>query len=210
MSLSPEAEAFAGDWSVSRETCERLDAYVALLRKWNAHINLVSPRSLDTVWARHIADSAQILSLAVRPKASWADLGSGGGLPGMVVAIMAMEVASGLGVSLVESDSRKAAFLAEASRACAVPVEVVCGRIEVARPLSADVVSARALAPLTDLLEFASRHVAPEGICLFPKGEAVHTEIEAARSRWRFEPRLHASRTNAGSFIVEIGDFERV
>ncbi len=210
MRLSSEAETFAGDWSVSRETSERLEVYVALLRKWNARINLVSQRSLDAVWHRHIADSAQIFRLAARPKASWVDLGSGGGLPGVVVTIMAAEATPNISVTLVESDSRKAAFLAEVSRACAIPAKVICERIEAVRPLSTDVVSARALAPLTDLLEFANRHVAPEGICLFPKGETVHTEIEAARSKWRFESRLHASRTNAGSFIVEIGDFERV
>jgi len=210
VSLSREAEAFAVDWSVSRETSERLEAYVALLRKWNAHINLVSPRSLDAVWDRHIADSAQLLDLAAGPWSSWADIGSGGGLPGVIVAIMSAVAGPKGGVTLVESDSRKAAFLGEVSRACGVSFEVVCGRAETAGPLSADVLSARALAPLVELLEFADRHVEPQGICLFPKGETVHTEIEVARSRWWFEPRLHASRTNAGSFIVEIGEFERV
>ena len=210
MTLSDEAEAFAGEWNVSRETTQRLDTFAALLRKWNPKINLVSASSLEGLWRRHIADSAQLFDLVPSGPASWADLGSGGGLPGMVIGIMAAETAPSLRVTLVESDGRKAAFLSEAGRACGVPVDVVPERIETAKPLRAEIVSARALAPLSALLEYARRHVVPGGICLFPKGEAVHTEIERARTLWRFEPVLHASRTNSGSYIVEIGDFERV
>lgn len=210
MSLSSEAQAFGEQWNVSRETSERLDLYVALLRKWNRRINLVSSRSLDAVWTRHIADSAQLHELAKGRHGAWADLGSGGGLPGLVVAIMSGEAESPRSVALVESDERKAAFLSQAARVCDLSVSVIRERIEVADSVHAQIVSARALAPLATLLEFACRHVASGGICLFPKGETVHTEVEAARSRWRFEPTLHASRTNPGSFIVEIGEFERV
>lgn len=210
MTISAEATTFQADWNVSRETTERLDAYVAALRKWNGKINLVSSRSIDDVWRRHIADSAQLHALWGGFEGLWGDLGSGGGLPGLVVAIIAADATPALRVVLVESDERKAAFLAEAARSCGVEIGVVCGRIETSEPLRADVVSARALAPLTGLLEYAGRHLAPGGICLFPKGETVHTQIEAAKSEWLFEPRLHASRTNLGSFIVEIAEFERV
>jgi 16S rRNA (guanine527-N7)-methyltransferase len=208
--VTPDAAAFRAKWNVSRETLERLDAYVALLRKWNGRINLVSPRSMGTVWQRHIADSAQLHALWSGAGRLWADLGSGGGLPGLVVAIIAAEVAPALRVALVESDERKTVFLAEAARSCDVEVRLIRERIEQAAPIGSDVISARALAPLTDLLAYAETHRAPDGICLFPKGEAVHTEIDKARTEWRFEPRLHASRTNPGSFIVEVGDFERV
>ncbi len=165
---------------------------------------------MDTVWERHVADSAQVFRLSQCREGVWGDLGSGGGLPGSVVAIIAADEAPLLRVVLVESDIRKAAFLSEVARECGVAMDVVARRIEEVEPLNAQVISARALAPLSQLLHFARRHVATGGIGLFPKGASVHTEIEAARSEWRFEPRLHASQTNPGSFIVEIGDFERV
>lgn len=165
---------------------------------------------MDSVWERHVADSAQVFRLSKVREGVWGDLGSGGGLPGCVVAIIAAEQAPSLRVVLVESDIRKAAFLSEVGRECGLSMDVVAERIEEADPLEARVVSARALAPLAKLLNFTERHAASGGIGLFPKGASVHSEIEAARSEWRFEPRLHASQTNPGSFIVEIGDFERV
>lgn len=210
MSPSGESMRLGGSLDVSRETSDRLEAYVALLRKWNSKINLVSARSMDTVWERHVADSAQVFRLSQCREGVWGDLGSGGGLPGSVVAIIAADEAPLLRVVLVESDIRKAAFLSEVARECGVAMDVVARRIEEVEPLNAQVISARALAPLSQLLHFARRHVATGGIGLFPKGASVHTEIEAARSEWRFEPRLHASQTNPGSFIVEIGDFKRV
>ncbi len=193
---------------VSRETVERLDRLVAALRKWNPVINLVARPSLDTVWVRHILDSAQLLDLAPDGR-SWADLGAGAGFPGLVVAILAAERRPGLRVTLVESDGRKAAFLAEAARLAGVAVEMVAARIEDVPPLGADLVSARALAPLTTLLAHAERHLAAGGIALFPKGARHAEEVAEALERWRFSVHKHPSATDPDAVVLCIGDIAR-
>ncbi len=162
---------FLAETGVSRETMARLDAYAGLLEKWTPAINLVSKASLRDLWTRHFLDSAQILGLAKTRIGRWVDLGAGGGFPGMVCAIMAAECAPDLRFTFVESDSRKATFLRTVSRETSVPVEIIDERIENIAPLKADVLSARALAPLKVLLEHAERHLAANGQALFPKGE---------------------------------------
>jgi 16S rRNA (guanine527-N7)-methyltransferase len=194
---------------VSRETEGRLDALVAHLAKWNAAINLVGRSTLGEVWTRHILDSAQLFELAPNGAQSWADLGSGAGFPGLVVAILAAERAPGLHVILVESDQRKAEFLRSAARLCGVAVTVHAERIDTVPPLHADVVSARALAPLTDLLGFAARHLRPGGVALFPKGAGHEAEVAAALERWRFSVQKHSSRTDRDSVVLRIGDIAR-
>lgn len=203
-------EGFARDYDVSRETMARLDRYVALLEKWNPRINLVSRASLADVWDRHIADSAQIWGLRPKDARTWVDLGSGGGFPGLLVAILAEQDAPELRVHLVESDGRKCAFLATVIRECGLTTEVHAERIEHATPPLADVVSARALAALPDLLSLAENLRRPEGIFLFPKGETVHKEITDASRSWHLECRVHPSRTDSKAAIVEIGAFARV
>ncbi len=203
--------SFAEDFNVSRETIERLHRYEALLRKWNPAINLVSPQTLTDVWGRHFRDSAQIFDLAKVPDAKiWADLGAGGGFPGLVVAILAAEKRSSLGVALVESDQRKAAFLMTVSRELGLHTRVLSQRIEAIPPLGADILSARALAPLSKLLEFAERHLKPGGTALFPKGAKWREELSEAQKSWSFDVACHASVTDSEATVLEISGVSRV
>lgn len=189
---------------VSRETLGRLDTYEALLRKWNPTINLVAKSTLGELWNRHFLDSAQIFALANPQGGTWADLGSGGGFPGLVVALIAAERAPTLAVTLVESDARKAAFLVAAARECGVRARVVADRIEATPPLFARYLSARALAPLSKLLEYTARHLAADGVAYLSKGSGWRDEVAAARRIWHFDATAHPSMTDANSAILEI------
>lgn len=196
---------------VSRETRDRLVALEALLGRWNAHINLVAPGTLKDFWSRHALDSAQLLDLAPQSAGTWADLGSGGGFPGLVVAILALSERPGMRVTLVESDQRKAAFLMTAAREI-VPearVEVLAQRAETVAPLGADVVSARALAPLDQLLPLASRHLGPNGVALFPKGARWQGEVQAALANWRFTLQNHPSQTDPAAVVLAVRGISR-
>jgi 16S rRNA (guanine527-N7)-methyltransferase len=191
--------------NVSRETQDRLRVFSELLEKWNPKINLVSKASLVELWDRHIADSIQVLDAA--PKAmTWVDLGSGGGFPGLIGAICAKDI----GFTLIESDSRKCAFLREAARQTGTDVTILNTRIEAAPVQSAGVVSARALAELEQLLGYAARHMAPGGIALFQKGATWKKELEAAQRRWRFDFEAITSKTEAQSVILRIQGVSRV
>lgn len=190
--------------NVSRETAERLDLYSALLQKWNPRINLVSRASLTEHRTRHFADSAQLYDLADHPVGHWADLGSGGGFPGLIIAILAQETGSPVRVTLVESDARKAAFLTTVIRETGARAEVLTGRIEDIAPLGADIVSARALADLPTLVSYAARHLAPGGVALFPKGQTWEEELEAAQSAWHFTSRVVKSKTETGPVILHL------
>lgn len=194
---------------VSRETKLKLEDFCDLLLKWNKRINLISKASEDDVWQRHIEDSAQ-LYIVGGDGDHWADIGSGGGLPGIVLAIFASEYHPSRSFSLVESDQRKCAFLREAARICEVKVQVIAGRIEQIPALNADILSARALAPLSSLLEFSKLHRKPEGLCLFLKGARFEEEIAAARKTWHFDPIVHKSQTDAAGAIVEIRNVSNV
>lgn len=195
---------------VSRETWDRLKALEGLLRKWTKAINLVSPGTLDTIWTRHFADSAQIFDMAPDRARSWADLGSGGGFPGLVVAILAKDESPGLSVTLVESDQRKAAFLMTAARTLDLRVTVVADRIESVAPLGAKVLSARALAPLDVLLGYAERHLNRAGVAIFPKGATVDDELAHALEHWRFSYQKEPSKTAADGVVLIIGGISRV
>ena len=193
---------------VSRETLDKLDAYAGELRRWTRRINLVSKSTLDHIWSRHFLDSAQLWGLSPR-SGHWVDLGSGGGFPGLVLAIVARDV-KGVDFTLVESDQRKAAFLRHISRDLALNVEVMHDRIEDVPPLQADVLTARALAPLNKLLGYAERHRKPAGLALFPKGEKVETEISVALESWRFDCQKHPSISDARSSVLCVGEISRV
>lgn len=195
--------------SVSRETLERLDIYAEQLRKWTAKINLVAPSTVEGMWTRHFLDSAQIFELAP-DKERWVDLGSGGGFPGAVIAIMAHEVRATMAVTLVESDQRKAAFLRKALRETEVNGRVIAARIEDIDPLGADVLSARALASLDVLLGFAERHLATSGQAIFLKGKNAQAEVTQALEHWRFGCETHPSKTDKEAVVLNIGDIERV
>ncbi|MBT9385708.1 16S rRNA (guanine(527)-N(7))-methyltransferase RsmG [Pseudooceanicola sp. CBS1P-1] len=203
MSLDPTTE------SVSRETSEKLRLYAELLEKWNRKINLVSKHTIPDLWTRHFVDSAQIHSLA-SDFAHWLDIGSGGGFPGLVIAIRAAELQPDATFTLIESDQRKCAFLRSVARETGVKVQVLSQRIEQAPVQGADVLSARALASLSDLLGFAERHLAPEGVALFPKGQRWKEEISEAEAQWRFRWEAVPSKTESEAVILKIGGIRRV
>jgi len=195
---------------VSRETIAALETYEKLLRKWNPAINLVSASTLNDIWHRHFLDSAQIWRLCPPGATKWVDLGSGGGFPGLVVAVIAKEAAPQLELVLVESDIRKATFLREVSRTLSLNTAIHAKRIEELEPQDGDVVSARALAPLPKLLPLAARHLGNSGICLFSKGESVETELTDARKCWKFTLEKSPSITGSGGIILKIGGLGRV
>ena len=194
---------------VSRETEERLRAFEALLGKWTRRINLISASSVDQIWERHILDSVQVWP-AAPPTDHWVDLGSGGGLPGIVVAILAKGEGAETLFTLVESDQRKGTFLRTVARELELPrISVVPGRIESLDPLNAGIVSARALSGLPTLLPMVTRHLRPDGTAILPKGEAVDAEIEEAKRNWRFEIDRIASRTNENACLLRLERIER-
>ncbi|MFL2779248.1 MAG: 16S rRNA (guanine(527)-N(7))-methyltransferase RsmG [Paracoccus marcusii] len=188
---------------VSRETHERLIAYEALVRKWNAKINLVAPSTLPEFSSRHIQDSIQIFDHVQFPEGNWVDLGSGGGLPGIVVSIYAQKAP--LTVSLVESDQRKSAFLRTVIRELSLQnVSILTGRIENVPPLAANFVSARALAPLSVLLSMVRRHMHQDGTAIFLKGRSWKAECDEARKEWRFDVTSFPSKTDPDAAILKI------
>jgi 16S rRNA (guanine527-N7)-methyltransferase len=190
--------------AVSRETVDRLLALQSMLTKWNPAINLVSKASLPDAWTRHILDSVQIYALAPRAGDRWVDLGSGGGFPGLVVAILAQEQDPERTVTLVEADQRKATFLRQAAHTLGTPITVLDQRIEELDPLNADVLSARALAPLTKLCAFAVRHMRADGIALFQKGANYRAEIDAAMAEWTFNLTVHPSETDSSAVTLAL------
>ena len=194
---------------VSRETYDRLKHYESLVQKWSPKINLVAKSTLEDVWERHIVDSVQVCDLVSFPE-TWVDIGSGGGFPGVVVAIVAVEKAPDCQVTLIESDQRKCAFLRTALRECGVRGRVISDRIEKVAPMGAGVLSARALADLSLLLEFAERHLSKDGIALFSKGVQWKKEVDNARSQWRFELESTKSWTEPDAVVLKIEGVARV
>jgi 16S rRNA (guanine527-N7)-methyltransferase len=195
---------------VSRETEARLDRYVALLLEWQAKTNLVAPSTLSNLWTRHISDSLQILSLAPSAR-TWADLGSGGGFPGVVLAC-ALAEAPGAMIHLVERNAKKAAFLREALRVTNSPGTVHLADIGdyVDRIASkVDCVTARAVAPLHQLIGFAEPLVKQGAKALLLKGQDVEAELTEATKYWNIKPQLHSSRTGGHGWIVELDHIER-
>ena len=195
--------------NVSRETMARLETYAALLRKWNPAINLVAKSTLPDLWQRHFEDSAQLLGLCPQGATTWCDLGSGGGFPGMVVAIMAREARPDLRVSLVESDQRKATFLRAVARDTGTEVVVHAVRTETLTPQGADIVSARALAPLPLLLPYIDRHLRRGGVAFLPKGANADAELAEALATWRFEVQKTPSKTDPQAVILHIEGLTR-
>lgn len=198
-----------GTAAVSRETRERLALHLALLRKWNRKINLVSRSTLDLAEHRHTDDSLQLLALAPDTATRWIDLGSGGGFPGLVIAIAAVEHRPAMHVTLIESDARKAAFLRTVLRECEIDATVLASRIEAAPSQEGDVVSARALAPLPALLNLAEPHMVPGAVGLFLKGAAHAEEVREALERWRFTCEKFDSATSPDGAILRIGELRR-
>jgi 16S rRNA (guanine527-N7)-methyltransferase len=195
---------------VSAETEARLDRYLDLLLEWQAKTNLVAPSTLPNLWTRHVADSLQLLGLA--PSAmSWADLGSGGGFPGVVLACALAET-PGANIHLVERNAKKAAFLREAIRVTGTHGTVHLADIgDIVDRIGSrvDCVTARALAPLHQLVGYAEPFVKQGAKALFLKGQDVESELTEATKYWNIEPRLHSSRTGGHGWIVELDRIER-
>jgi 16S rRNA (guanine527-N7)-methyltransferase len=189
---------------VSRETIALLTRYVGHLTVWQARINLVSPKTLDEIWTRHVLDSAQLYRLGEAAR-TWIDLGSGAGLPGLVIACLLKGVPEAI-VHLVESNRKKAAFLHFVSEDLGLPAHIHSDRIEDCLPglPQPDVVTARALAPLGDLLGYSNLLLKRGATGLFPKGRDHDEELTAAGKDWHFSYRLHDSLTDAEARIVEV------
>jgi 16S rRNA (guanine527-N7)-methyltransferase len=209
-SLASDKAAALALTPVSRETEARLDRYVELLREWQAKTNLVAPSTLPQLWTRHISDSLQLLALAPSAKV-WVDFGSGGGFPGVVLACARAETPGAM-VHLIERNAKKAAFLREALRVTHSPGTVHLADIgdSVDRITGAvDCVTARALAPLHELIGFAEPLVRRGAKALFLKGQDVAAELTEATKYWKIDPHLHSSRTGGHGWIVELDQIER-
>lgn len=189
---------------VSRETLARLEIYVALLNRWQKAINLVGPGTLADPWRRHLLDSAQLVGYIPKDVNAIYDLGSGAGLPGIILAILGCK-----GVHLVESDHRKAQFLREAGRQLDLDLQIHAARIETLPAMSADVVTARALAPLPRLIDLASGLLKPKAICLFLKGRNASDELTEARKCWRMTSEFFPSLSDPAASVLKLQDIER-
>jgi 16S rRNA (guanine527-N7)-methyltransferase len=195
--LTPEA--FAEILGVSRETLRRLESYVDLVGSWNRRINLVSAASLADVWRRHILDCGQLIRHIDPAARVLVDLGSGAGLPGLILGILGIP-----DVHLIEADQRKAAFLREAARVTKTTATVHARRAETVPTFPADLVTARALAPLSQLIGLGAPFMTPETVCLFLKGESVQDELTAAQKKWIMRTQILASLADPTGHILRV------
>lgn len=210
MGVSAGRADFQEKLNVSRETMERLDHYEFLLKKWNSAINLVGKSTLNDIWTRHFLDSAQVLEIAGRQTGHWVDIGTGGGFPGAVVAAMAVDVAPELRFTFVESDVRKATFLRTLTRELGLNSKTLADRVENLPNLAADILSTRALAPLTVLLGYAEQHLNPDGRAIFMKGGSFRKEATESLEKWAFQGDEYPSITDGTAVVLSLGEIRRV
>lgn len=208
-------EVFQKAFSVSRETISKLETYEQLLLQWQLAVQLVAPSTLSSIWVRHFADSAQLLHSSPANIETWIDVGSGGGFPGLIMALLAsneFQLFKIKRVILIESDTRKAAFLREVARQLGVAVEIFCGRIETATTQvkvgQGDVISARACAPLVQLLSYINPYWKTKTVGLFLKGADVKDEITKAYQDFKFEFELIPSITDSRGHVLKIRNLE--
>jgi len=195
--------------NVSRETIERLEAFEQLVLKWTKKINLISAGDSRQIWDRHIVDSVQVYNLAPS-NGDWLDIGSGGGFPGIVAAILSKDIAPERRFILVDSDQRKCAFLRTAARELQLNVTVKAERVEKMEPVVAEVLTARALDDLNNLLGYAERHLARAGVAIFPKGANWKNEHVVAQRHWSYQFEAVISATNPEATILKIKELSRV
>lgn len=195
---------------VSRETLDALRIFQNLVEKWNPAINLISKADVSDLWDRHIVDSAQVFAQLPPMARRWCDLGSGGGFPALVVAIISKEKAPDLEVVLIEADKRKSVFLREVVRVLGLRARVEAHRIDEVEPQLADVVSARALASVSVLCQFAESHLKQNGIAVFLKGVTASAEIDEARRSWNFDLATVPSVTDSGASILILKEIRHV
>lgn len=196
---------FQEETGVSRETLVKLKIYAECLRRWQRQINLISKDSLDDLWHRHFLDSAQLWELCSSKRSRLVDLGSGAGFPGMVLSIMGRP-----NVELVESNTRKCSFLGEVARVTGANVEITNSRLEdVTAPVLADVVTARAVAPLSKLLGYCFHWLKPGGVALLHKGVSVERELTQAAKDWTMQLLRHRSQSDPSGVVLEIRELAR-
>ncbi len=191
-------EEFAAQTNVSRETLARLKAYADILADWNARHNLVAKSTLPDLWRRHVWDSAQLVPLIPDSARTLADLGSGAGFPGLVIAAMRPDLA----VTLYEATTKKCAFLQAAADRMGIAAAIQNARLEDLPRRAFDVVTARALAPLPQLLTYAQNFVGPNSVCLFLKGQNVGSELTRAHKYWNIKASQVPSQTDPSAAIV--------
>lgn len=211
---APQAEPFgpvefAAAAGVSRETRARFEHYATLLAEWQSRFNLVSRATLGDLWRRHMLDSAQLLPLVPPTARSLADLGSGAGFPGLVLAEL-LRSREGFRTVLFEATAKKCRFLKVVAEELGLSVEIRPGRIEEAPPEPFDVITARACAPLGRLLHYAQRFAGAGGVCLFLKGQSVGAELTETARCWRMHAIQHPSRSDPSGTILEIREFSRI
>ncbi len=199
-------DEFAAAASVSRETLEQLKRYAELLADWNARHNLVSDRSMADVWKRHFCDSAQIADLLPKGAKTLVDLGSGAGFPGLVLAALR----PGLRITLIEATRKKYDFLKVVAGELGLAADIRNERIEDVGPKPFDVITARACAPLPQLLSYAQRFWARGSVGLFHKGQNLASELTEAHKSWRIQVEQHSSRSDPSGIILEIRELQRV
>jgi len=195
--------------NVSRETIDDLEVLVHLLKKWNRTINLVGKATIDDVWLRHILDSAQVWQFKPKALKTWVDLGSGGGFPGLVLAILAKSDAPDVVFHLIESDARKCAFLRNVSRETSLNTVIHTARIEDVDKIAADVVSARALASVDALLGLSLSFLSKNAYCLFLKGQGCATEVGKAHESWYFQSEMIESLSDRSGTILKLWNIQR-
>ena len=195
---------------VSRETMGRLQIYADLLEKWNPKINLVSKSTLAEKWQRHFLDSAQLWPHIPMEAQTLVDIGSGAGFAGLVLAIIATEKNPNLKTTLIESDARKCAFMRNVAREVGVSADIQTKRIETADNINADILTARALASVQQLLGHSENILSPSGSCLFLKGEACAIEVSQARESWDFTAIETNSLTHPTGKLLKLTGISRV
>lgn len=207
--MTKDAVSDAAGVLVDEATYQRLVIFQKLAEKWNPRINLVSRNTLPDFWTRHVLDSAQLYRFLPLDAQLCVDLGSGGGLPGLVLAILGAQMAPDRQHVLIESDQRKAVFLREVVRETGCKAIVRTERIEETPPVGADALTARALAPLPMLLGFAFRHLRPGGIAILPKGAAFQEELTAASDHWQFTLEVYPSITDPDGHVLRISNLRQ-
>jgi 16S rRNA (guanine527-N7)-methyltransferase len=202
--MNHEQQAFLAACPVTHETIHKLNAYKEILFSWNERMNLVSASTLPQIWTRHFLDSAQLMQFIPETAATLADMGAGAGFPGLVLAIMAKEMKRPLSVHAIEGTGKKADFLQAVVDALSLNVVVRKGRVEDIKDFKADVVTARALKALPDLLKYANRLIHKDSICLFLKGRGAIDELTEAKKYWTFQLEIHPSLSDDSGKILEM------
>ncbi len=200
---------FIEKYNVSCETIEKLKTYQELLFEWQKKFNLVSNSSLQNIWDRHFADSAQLYKYIPKTANTLIDFGSGAGFPAMVLAIMGLEKTPYLNVSMVESVKKKTLYLKEVADKTKTNVTIINDRIENLPTIKYDVITSRAMASLVDLLEYSNRFCHKDTVCIFPKGKSYSSELAEAHKKWKFKCVIEASDVSEEGKILIITNIKK-